>query len=767
MNPARIQFDLRMFDDLPVLVWMVEPNGTPAWFNKAMLAFAGYENPVTLAQDWFGGVHAEDQASYLATIRQALEGHEAFAIEYRRRNDMGEYRRLTEHGTPLRDDAGAFCGFVGIMTDVTDTDLAGGRCAAPVELLSQVTHDMVWDWELRTNEVAYNAAFIETLGAAPPEYHAAHAWWRTRAHPDDVEPIVRMYDEAMKTGGTRLSYEYRIRDRNDAYITLDSRASLTRDVAGRIIRLLVVSRDISKRRRAEEAQDRLIRILEATTDYVGMATADGHSFYINAAGRKMVGLDANESLGFHISENHPDWANEIILQEAIPTATREGYWRGENALRHRSGHEIPVSQVLLSHRGTDGEVEFLSTIIRDLSERKREEIERIEWANRYDAAIRASGQVLFDWNSSTNEIAYAGDMERLLGYTIAEMAGGLDRFRQLIHRADLPLFDQQIQQIISTRDPFHLEFRVRHKAAGCIYLEAKGYFFLDRRGQIGRMVGFFGDVTEQRKAQEALAQAHESLEQRVAERTTELARVSAVIEDRAHQQEVVVQLGQRALSGAPLGGLLDDAMKIIQMVLHADCCSLFALTWDGKELVARGANRLARRGFRRPRARGPHGSQSGYTRLLDRRAGDRRRLLHGNPLLRFGQREVAAGIKSGLSVLIKGDEGPLGVLAAFTFATAHLRPGRRPFSAIGRQRAHCRHSARKSRGKHPAGPRTSGVGEPGQDGIPLAHEPRVAHPTQCHSRFHATDGSRKTRAQSGRERGPHLASRETPPRAHQ
>jgi len=665
MNPATIQFDPGMFDDLPIMVWIVKPNGAPAYFNKAMLAFAGYENAVTLAQDWFGTIHAEDQEPYLATIRNALAGHEAFAIEYRRRNDIGEYRRLTEHGTPLHHAQGGFCGFVSIITHVSDRDLAAEETAAPVELLSQVTHDMVWDWELRTNEVAYNAAFVETLGIAPPEYHAAHAWWRTRAHPDDVEPIVQLYDEAMKTGLTRLSYEYRIRDRNDAYITLDSRACLMRDATGRIIRLLVASRDISKRRRAEEAQARLIRILEATTDYVGMATVDGHSFYINAAGRKMVGLDADEPVDFHISENHPDWANEIILQEAIPTAIREGYWRGENALRHCGGHEIPISQVLLSHRDADGNVEFLSTIIRDLSERKREEIERIEWANRYDAAIRASGQVLFDWNSFTNEIAYAGDTERMLGYTIAEMAGGLNRFRELIHPADLLRFDQQIQQVTSTRDPFHLEFRVQPKSGGYSYVEVKGYFFLDRRGQIGRMVGFFADVTARHWAQEALVQAQETLEKRVTERTRELARASAVIEDRAHQQEAVAQLGQRALSGTPLGGLLDDAVKIVQAELRADCSSLFALTWDGQELVACGQTGWRDEDFVSRIPVGPT-SQSGYT------------LVTGGPVIvtdystetRFSASPSvrSAGIKSGLSVLVSGTEGPLGVIAAFTYA---------------------------------------------------------------------------------------------------
>ncbi|HSI15646.1 MAG TPA: PAS domain-containing protein [Chthoniobacter sp.] len=665
MKVAKIHFDPRMFDDLPAMVWMVEPDGTPAYCNKALLAFAGYENSELLLRDWFTSVHEEDYEIYIAALRKGLEEEADYAVAYRRRDDLGEYRDMTEHGTALRDEAGDFRGLVSFLTDATGrASMATEVAEGPVGLLSQVTHDIVWDWELRTNMVAYNAAFIESLGESPEEYHAAHAWWRTRAHPEDIERIVLMYDEAMANGLTRLSYEYRIRDRNEVYITLDSRAYIARDTTGQVTRLLVASRDISKRRNAEEAQNRLTRILEATTDYVGMATLDGHPFFANAAGRKMIGLEPDEPLDFHLSLNHPDWANEIIVNEGIPTAIREGYWRGESALLHRDGHEIPVSQVILSHRGPDGKMEFLSTIMRDISDRKREETERIEWTNRYAAAVRASGQVLFDWNSLTNEVAYAGDTERMIGYTIPELAGGLERFRKLIHPEDLEIFNLQVQRVTATRDPFQLQFRVRHRDGFYIYIEAKGYFFLDRLGQIVRMVGFFADVTAQSEARQVLARAQESLEQRVGERTAELERASGVIEGHARAQEAIAQLGQRALSGTPLTKLMDESMRVIRSVLLVDCCSLLALTRDGSELIAR-----AQLGWPDPNSgnRIPigHGSQSGYT------------LLTGEPTIvndmskekRFSISSaiVNAGIQSGLSVLVEGAEGALGVLAAFNF----------------------------------------------------------------------------------------------------
>jgi len=535
-----------------------------------------------------------------------------------------------------------------------------------MRLLSAVTQDLIWDWDVAADRVFYNEHFTTALGDAPAEYSAAHEWWKSRAHPDDVKRIKRLYDEAFADGRTRLAYEYRILDRTGKYLALDSRVSFIRGDGGQLVRVLVASRDISKRRRAEEAQRRLTRILEATTDYVGMSTTEGEPFYVNAAGRQMVGLSPDEPLPAHLSKFHPDWANEIIFKEGRPAAIRNGCWNGETALLHRDGHEIPVSQVILSHPGEEGKIEFTSTVMRDLTDRKREDVVRIEWANRYDAAIRASGQVLFDWNSFTHEITYAGDTERMFGYTLVEMAGGLDRFRQLIHPGDLARFDERVKQIIATRDPFHLTFRVRHKSADFIFIEAQGYFFLDRRGQIGRMVGFYADVTAQRQAQEAVARAHETLEQRVTERTAELARASALIADRARQQEAVAQLGQRALSGLPFAALAGEAMKIIQNILRIDAASLLALTIDGSAFVAR-----AQVGWPDPdtdnRVPIGHASQSGYTLLtrdpviMDDCATESR--FQVSPAIR------KSGVKSGVSVLIESDHGPLGVLSAFTFTS--------------------------------------------------------------------------------------------------
>jgi PAS domain S-box-containing protein len=154
------------------------------------------------------------------------------------------------------------------------------------------------------------------------------------------------------------------------------RYSLPQRLSGEVVGRVYSFRDVTESARAEQAMSRLVAILEATPDFVGTSDTAGRPLFLNRAGRRMVGLGEAEPIGErHIALFHPAEAAARVLEEVIPTALHEGFWSGELRLRHAQGHEIPVLQVVIAHRSAQGEVEFLSTIARDISERIRSEQE--------------------------------------------------------------------------------------------------------------------------------------------------------------------------------------------------------------------------------------------------------------------------------------------------------------------------------------------------------------------------------------------------------
>lgn len=119
-------------------------------------------------------------------------------------------------------------------------------------------------------------------------------------------------------------------------------------------------------------QARLASVLESTSDFVGFASPNGSVLHINAAGRRMTGLEEKEDVTrLHLNDFHPPATADYIFQKVIPHAVQNGTWSGETVLKRRDGREIPVSQVLVTHKDATGQLLFLSTIIRDISEQRR------------------------------------------------------------------------------------------------------------------------------------------------------------------------------------------------------------------------------------------------------------------------------------------------------------------------------------------------------------------------------------------------------------
>ena len=134
------------------------------------------------------------------------------------------------------------------------------------------------------------------------------------------------------------------------------------------------AQNITERTRAEEERSRLTAIIEESPDFIGIADMQGNVLYQNRAANKMVGLPEDADFtGQNIRDMHPDWAAKLVAEEGVPIALNEGTWHSENSILHRDGREIPVSQVLVVHRGSSGEPKFLSTIMRDITDRKQTE----------------------------------------------------------------------------------------------------------------------------------------------------------------------------------------------------------------------------------------------------------------------------------------------------------------------------------------------------------------------------------------------------------
>ncbi|MEX2673367.1 MAG: PAS domain S-box protein [Phycisphaeraceae bacterium] len=209
-------------------------------------------------------------------------------------------------------------------------------------------------------------------------------------------------------------------------------------------------------------------VVEAAHDAIGIADAAGRIIYFNSAGRRLIGVAEDAELSnTRIADYHPPWAADLILREGLPAATRDGSWQGETALLTREGAVIPTWQVIVAHQRPEGEVDFYSTIMRDLTDRRKierlleeahtelesrvaartAELERINAELQAQIAERRQAELLlkqsqdklaeahriaklgnWEWHVASNQLHWSDEVYRIFGLNRKSFAATYDSF---------------------------------------------------------------------------------------------------------------------------------------------------------------------------------------------------------------------------------------------------------------------------------------------------------------------------------------------------
>ncbi|HKJ76369.1 MAG TPA: PAS domain S-box protein, partial [Gammaproteobacteria bacterium] len=141
---------------------------------------------------------------------------------------------------------------------------------------------------------------------------------------------------------------------------------------GELLGCVIAFNDITRRRQAEAQRDRLGEIIEATPDLVSYATPDGKVQYLNPGGRRLMGVAADDPLPQRsVFDRRPEWVARVLREEGYPTVRRDDVWHGETAYLDNDDREIPVSQLLVAHRDSEGQINYISSIARDIRDRKQ------------------------------------------------------------------------------------------------------------------------------------------------------------------------------------------------------------------------------------------------------------------------------------------------------------------------------------------------------------------------------------------------------------
>lgn len=279
----------------------------------------------------------------------------------------------------------------------------------------------------------------------------------------------------------------------------------------RCVSTRAVYQDVTAERRAQAERARLVATLEATTDFVGIAIAEGGIEYINRAGRHLIGIGETEDIGGLSAHHfHPPETLALLATEGFPAAVRNGFWKGEGFLLARDGESIPVSIAMTAHPSlSHEEPAFFSAIMRD----RRQEVVAAAAVKQSEAQLAliynhvsdllcllrvdfdAHGQITEFCCESVNDAVLASTSshrEDYLNKTLAEMVSP-ERHAEL---------REHYVQTVRTGKPRSFEY-TSHKTTPSIILETTLTAVMDLSGKCTHVLAASRDVTARRAAEAA------------------------------------------------------------------------------------------------------------------------------------------------------------------------------------------------------------------------------------------------------------------------
>ncbi|MCX8043280.1 MAG: PAS domain S-box protein [Desulfobacterota bacterium] len=308
--------------------------------------------------------------------------------------------------------------------------------------------------------------------------------------------------------GYSAPYEKEYRHKDGHVFPIELQAYIKKDTQGNHIGYWAFVRDLSERKQAEAERERLLAIFDATLDFISTALPDGRLQYINAPGKRLVGWDEDTPVTSRfIKDLHPAWAYSKIMQEGVPAAIRDGSWSGETALLHRNGKEIPVSQYIMSHKSSDGTLLYLSTVMRDITERKQAEEAIARSKQLLDRAQSIAQLGSWELDLATGTLYWSDELYRLLGYTPGEVSPSFDCILWHVHEEDrnslLQLHQHAVEQMPREMED---ERRIIRKNGELRTFTTRAIIERDITNKPVRVYGILQDVTEQRKMEHQLEQ---------------------------------------------------------------------------------------------------------------------------------------------------------------------------------------------------------------------------------------------------------------------
>ena len=384
-------------------------------------------------------------------------------------------------------------------------------------------------------------------------------------HPDD-HPIVldAIQHRLANSGSSDYHMQVRVRQKNGSLRLMQAIGSNLLDnpaVAG----IVINCRDVTERQRAEDAlrasEENYRRLFENATIGIFHSLPEGKFLRVNPALARMLGYASPEEMVALVTDISTQIYVDSRRRGDLYTATLEqsDWVYAENRYRRKDGGIIIANLAVRKVLDTNGAVAYLEGFVEDVTERQRAEEALRESEKRFRIVFEQAAVGVVLANSITGEYFQINQKHcDIVGYTREEMLR--KRFQDITYPDDLQSDLGNMKLLLEGKiSAFSMEKRYIHKDGSIVWVNLTVSPMWQPGEAPNYHIAIVEDITERKRAQAALEEYSEHLEQMVEARTREL----------RDAQEQLVRQERLAVLGQLAGGIAHELRSPLGAIKNA------------------------------------------------------------------------------------------------------------------------------------------------------------------------------------------------------
>ena len=252
--------------------------------------------------------------------------------------------------------------------------------------------------------------------------------------------------------------------------------------------------------------------------------------------RLRLAMESGKSVGWDwdVKSGRDLWFGDLQTMFGIPSNTYSGHvedfrrriypqdrglvWKAVNDARMTKSSYSAEFRVLhaegtlrwVAAKGTfyylpNGEAMRMLGMAFDVTELKRTQEALRESEERLRLAVQAGRMYAYEWDAATDMVTRSEECLNILGLSSSETQLTREQLSTKVHPDDRALFINVVDQVTPENPTSKISYRVMRSDGSVVWVERNARAFFDEQGRLQRMVGMVADITERKRAEEALA----------------------------------------------------------------------------------------------------------------------------------------------------------------------------------------------------------------------------------------------------------------------